>query len=282
MRFKKIYLEITTNCNKRCKFCGGTTRKSEFISVENFEYRLLQIKGLGERIYLHVAGEPLLHPNLADFLRIAEQNNISIGIVTNGLLLEKQQNILLSPALHELNISLHSAENSDEFEKIINSALNLWNLRSDNLILNFRIWNGETAKQSLEKLYEILREKFNKNLQILHEFKSANKHKITENLFVHFDFPFSWNKNAASQKNGFCYGLQSHFAILCDGSVVPCCLCKNGEIVLGNINEKSITQILSNPKTKAIVGGFTRRILVDEVCQRCEFARQKFNNKFCQ
>jgi MoaA/NifB/PqqE/SkfB family radical SAM enzyme len=78
MRFKKIYLEITTNCNKNCEFCGGTTRKSEFLSAENFEIRLKQVKDLGERIYLHVAGEPLLHPNFADFLKIAEKNDVLI------------------------------------------------------------------------------------------------------------------------------------------------------------------------------------------------------------
>jgi radical SAM protein with 4Fe4S-binding SPASM domain len=252
MRFKKIYLEITTNCNKKCEFCGGTNRKSEFLSTEDFEFRLKQIKDLGERIYLHVAGEPLLHPNFADFLKIAEKNEVSIGIATNGLLLEKQFSALLSPALAELNISLHSAENSEEYENFINLALKLSEKRND-LLINFRMWNQENMTEI-----------------------GAQKRKITDNIFLHFAAPFSWDKNAEPQKNGFCYGLQSHFGILCDGEVVPCCICKNGEIVLGNINEKSITQILANPRTKAIAGGFSRRILVEGICQKCEFARQKF------
>ena len=252
MRFKKIYLEITTNCNKNCDFCGGTTRKSEFLSTENFENRLKQVANLGERIYLYLAGEPLLHPNFADFLKIAETHGVSIGIATNGLLLEEQFYALLSPALAELNISLHSAENSEEYEKLTNLALSLAEKRAD-LTINFRIWNDE----NLMKI-------------------GAQKRKIADNIFLHFAAPFSWGKNAEAQTNGFCYGLQSHFGILCDGSVVPCCICKNGEIVLGNINEKSITQILSSPRTKAIVGGFSRRVLVEEVCQKCEFIRQKF------
>jgi radical SAM protein with 4Fe4S-binding SPASM domain len=110
----------------------------------------------------------------------------------------------------------------------------------------------------------------------------AQRRKIADNIFIHFSAPFSWGKNAESQKNGFCYGLQSHFAILCDGAVVPCCLCKNGEIVLGNINEKNISQILANPRAKAIAGGFSRKILVEEICQKCEFARAKFSSKFYQ
>jgi len=258
MRFKKIYLEITTYCNKSCKFCGNTSRKKEFLSVENFEARLKQIKDLGEKIYLHVAGEPLMHPNLAEFLKIAENNNVSIGIATNGLLIEKQFNTLLSPAIHELNISLHSAENSEDYEKFVNLAYELAKKRND-LIINFRMWNQE-------KMSDV----------------GAQKRKIADNIFLHFAVPFSWDKNAEPQKTGFCYGLQSHFAILCDGSVTPCCICKNGEIILGNINEKSITQILASPKTKAIAGGFTRRELVNEVCQKCEFARQRFNNKSYQ
>jgi radical SAM protein with 4Fe4S-binding SPASM domain len=278
-RFKKIYLEITTNCNKNCSFCGGSARKKEFLSLEKFENRLKQIAGLGERIYLYVAGEPLLHPELPLFLQIAENLGVEIAITTNGILIDERTAVIRSNALKELNISVHSAQNEEETEKIVKSGLNSAKLGKD-MQVSLRFWNYENEENSqLRKTIEILQKEFANFKIVSHNSKGAKRQKIDENLFLHFDAPFSWGKNETPQKYGFCYGLQSHFAILTDGSVTPCCICKNGEIALGNIDKENILQILKKERTRAIVGGFAKKIMVEEVCQKCAFARQKFAHK---
>ncbi|MDR0303618.1 MAG: radical SAM protein [Chitinispirillales bacterium] len=278
-RFKKIYLEITNVCNKSCSFCLGTTREPVFLSIERFENRIKQIANLCEKIYLYVGGEPLLHPNIKEFLEIAQKLNVSIAITTNGILIEERFAALLSPALREFNVSVHSAQNSNEIEKIVGSALNLADKRSD-LPISFRFWNYQNPQNfHFQKTIEILQAKFNGIKITPHTSNGRKKQKITQNLFVHFDSPFSWDKTAPVQKKGFCYGLQTHFAILADGRVVPCCLDKNGEIELGNIDEKNVTQILNSPRTKAIIGGFSQKIMVEKICQKCAFAQQKFSQK---
>ena len=62
--FNRIYIEITNICNLKCSFCPITTRKKEFMSVSDFEVVLSKIKNYTKHIYLHVKGEPLMHPNL--------------------------------------------------------------------------------------------------------------------------------------------------------------------------------------------------------------------------
>ena len=284
-RFKKIYMEITSVCNKNCSFCLGTTREPVFLSIEKFESRIKQVANLGEKIYLYVAGEPLLHPNLKDFLEISQNYGACVAITTNGTLIEEQFYALLSPALQEFNVSVHSAQDENEVEKIVCSALKLADER-DGLPISFRFWNCENAQSfHYHKTVEILQKKFPEINIIPHTSSGSKKQKITQNLFLHFDSPFSWDKNAARQESGFCYGLQTHFAILAQGTVVPCCLDKNGEIALGDIDEKNILQILDSPRARAICGGFSKKIMVEEVCRKCAFARQKFaqkvNNKSC-
>jgi len=278
-RFKKIYLEITTDCNKNCAFCGKTARKTEYLSVEKFESRLKQIANLGERIYLYVAGEPLLHPNLKDFLQIAKNLCVEIAITTNAALIDEQISAILSPALKELNISVHSANNLFELEKIVKSGLNLSKMRQD-LQISFRLWNIEGKENfHYRKTLETLSKEIPEFEMIPHNLRENKRQKIKKNLFLHFDSPFVWEKNETPSEKGFCYGLQSHFAILTDGSVTPCCICKNAEITLGNIDEKDISQILASSRAKAIVGGFSKKIMVEEVCKRCAYARQKFAQK---
>jgi len=278
-RFKKIYMEITNVCNKNCSFCLGTTRKPEFLSIEKFENRIKQIANLCEKIYLYVVGEPLLHPDLKEFLEISQNYGANVAITTNGTLIEEQFCTLLSPALQEFNVSVHSAQDENEVEKIIRCALKLADERGG-LPISFRFWNCKDTKSfHYCKAVEILQKRFPETKIIPHTSSGAKKQKITQNLYFHFDSPFSWDKNAAQQENGFCYGLQTHFAILAQGTVVPCCLDKNGEIALGNIDEKNILQILDSPRAKAICGGFSKKIMVEDVCRKCAFARQKFSQK---
>ena len=60
--FKKIYIEITNNCNLNCSFCIGNKRDKKFIAVEQFKVLLDKLDGFTKYLYFHVMGEPLLHP----------------------------------------------------------------------------------------------------------------------------------------------------------------------------------------------------------------------------
>jgi len=82
--FKKIYIEITNICNLKCKFCPETNRKKDFMSIENFEETIKKIHKHTNLVCLHVKGEPLLHPNLEDILKILEKYNLRANITTNG------------------------------------------------------------------------------------------------------------------------------------------------------------------------------------------------------
>ena len=89
---KRVYLEITNACNLNCSFCTnkkGTT----FMSLDDIDNYLNQIKEFGNYIYLHVLGEPLLHPNFDQILKLLDEKDFNLQLVTNGILLNKYPNI---------------------------------------------------------------------------------------------------------------------------------------------------------------------------------------------
>ena len=88
-KYKKVYIEITNVCNLQCDFCPTTKRKSAFMKVDLFSKILDQIKGHTEYIYLHVKGEPLLHPELDKLLDISYEKGFKVNITTNGTLIHK-------------------------------------------------------------------------------------------------------------------------------------------------------------------------------------------------
>ncbi len=93
---------------------------------------------------------------------------------------------------------------------------------------------------------------------------------------LQYDNRFSWPDIKDKEENDakFCYGLKDHIGILVDGSVVPCCLDAEGDIILGNIFSSSLEEILSHPRALAIIKGFQERQATEELCRKCKYANK--------
>jgi radical SAM protein with 4Fe4S-binding SPASM domain len=100
--------------------------------------------------------------------------------------------------------------------------------------------------------------------------------KIKNRLYLHFDSEFTWPDLSLPflGREGTCYGLDSHFGILVDGTVVPCCLDKEGVISLGNLKEAELEEILQGPRALQLREGFRRRQLLEPLCQRCNYVQR--------
>ena len=151
--FKKVYIEITSVCNLACSFCPPTQRAKGLIKVEQFERVLDQIRPHTKYIYLHVKGEPLLHPRIDQLLDAAHERGFKVNITTNGTLIKKQRDKLLGkPALRQMNFSLHSFdghEGSENREKYLGDILEfVRDAREHNVIFSYRLWNLQRDGQT--------------------------------------------------------------------------------------------------------------------------------------
>ena len=72
----------------------------------------------------------------------------------------------------------------------------------------------------------------------------------------------------------FCHGLRRQLAVLCDGTVVPCCLDGEGELALGNLFRQELEDILRGERAAAIQAGFDARRPVEALCRRCGYAER--------
>lgn len=281
--FNKIHVEITNVCNLQCSFCPEVHRSKKMMSPEIFERIVREIQPYTGHIALHLMGDPLVSPHLSKLVRICESYNLPIHIVTNGLLLNaEKQAALLSPTIQQVNFSLHSfVDNFPEkdpipyLEKVFAFVHEAQKQRPE-LYINFRLWNLESSEGSSEKNLKLLRkisETFNFMAPTSVDLRNKKSFRIQDRLYLNFDSEFVWPSLELPQLNtrGFCYGLETHVGILVDGSVVPCCLDKEGQMVLGNILQTPFTEIINSERAQKMKIGFRQRQLVEDLCQRCNF-----------
>ena len=272
--YAKVYIEITNICNMRCSFCHGHSRQPGKLSEAQFAHILGQLQGQTQYIYYHLMGEPLLHPELPVFLQMAKAAGFRSVITTNGTLLAKRGQEILEAGLHKVSISLHSFEDGSledhhsYLRKICDFAEKA---TAAGTLISLRLWNKGFDEGKNDTTLAFLRENLPGDWA-----ENSRGYRIRDKLYLEWGDRFGWpDKNAPVQgEKVFCYGLRDQFGILCDGTVVPCCLDSDGVIRLGNIFEEDIGDILASPRAKAIIDGFSRRCATEDLCRRCAFAQR--------
>jgi len=290
-KYKKIYIEITNVCNLACDFCPRTMRKPEFMTIESFSKILDQIKPYTSYIYLHVKGEPLLHPELDKFLDLSYAKGFQVNITTNGTLIHKVKDMLLSkPALRQINFSLHSFDSNESSQSREEYTANILTFAREvmdksQIIVSLRLWNltddrsADCADRRNNDLLAAIEKEFDLPFKIQEEVIPDRGIRIADRLYINQAQLFTWPDLKEKEDNGrgFCYGLRSQAAILVDGTVVPCCLDGEGVINLGNIHTSPFSEIIDSQRARDIVDGFSRKEAVEELCRKCGY-RQRFNS----
>lgn len=266
--FNRIYLEITNTCNMSCSFCIKNSRVSKQMSIQEFSSIINKVKGYTKNVYLHVLGEPTSHPNLVEFLKILEENNMNANITTNGTLLNEK---ILLPSLRKISISLHSIEKGslNDNQRYLEKVFDFISTATKTTICELRLWNIGSNDLYNKEIVQPLLSKYNINIDDL-----KTNIKIKDNLYIGIEKRFVWPQlsNELTNCDTYCHGLKKQLAILVDGTVVPCCLDSTGIINLGNIYTSSLEEILNTKKAINIVNGFNCRKPVEELCKRCNYA----------
>lgn len=245
------------------------------MTEDAFSTLLPKLRPWTDYLYFHLMGEPLCHPKLERFLELAGNAGFKVILTTNGTLLRLHQNMLLhSPALHKVNISLHAFEANDlaiPFERYLEQCFAFGKAAQGKKLIVYRLWNQGGAEERNAAILSSMESVFPKPWTV--ERKGT---RIGDRVYLEYGDKFDWpDLNAEDGGNHvFCYGLRDQIGVLCDGTVVPCCLDHDGDLALGNLFEESLETILNTPRAKAIYDGFSNKIAKEELCRKCGYARR--------
>ncbi len=279
---KWINYEFCSSCNLRCKWCSlDHKKKPMFITNEILTSSLdniIQDEGFDiERIDLHNAGETLLHPKLSELLGILAskkkefKNKPTIHLLTNGTLLneEKTKIILASNALDELRVSIDGGTRQyyneirigADWDKVKERISNFITFNKKKIKIGVICMVPQEKPLTTDWMERDFKELFSKmdsvDLRHPHNWDGAKD----LNLFKSSDW---------KEENKLCKFLLKNLVILPNGDVTVCCADLNSRGVVGNLRNKTLTEIFFSESRLKMIDLYNKgRKSEIELCKNC-------------
>jgi molybdenum cofactor biosynthesis enzyme MoaA len=120
---RSLVLHLTDNCNFSCPMCHiGAVRKLRLkagfqdMPIEIINKLAKEARPYGAMVNLY-GGEPLLYHHLDEALYLLKQNHLLSYLLTNGLLVEKKADSLISGGLNIIQISLDGWDENSQYKR---------------------------------------------------------------------------------------------------------------------------------------------------------------------
>jgi radical SAM protein with 4Fe4S-binding SPASM domain len=287
-------IEPINICNLKCPECPtgiGTLRRPKgMISVPAFSNLISTLSGYVWHVNLYFQGEPFMHPEFTQLIRIAKQKRIVLSTSTNGhYLTSSQAKKIVKSGLDVITISIDGITQEVYEQYRINGSLPVVLEGLKNLI---------QAKKQLQVKYPLVKAQFlvfrHNESQIstfkemayrmgvdLVEIKTAQLYEVEKKVDwipVNLNYSrYETNDNGSIQIKGKyknkCWKQWSSSVITWDGKVAPCCFDKDVEFLLGNALETGFETIWS----RSGYSKFRKQVIKAQekisICTNCPIAR---------
>jgi radical SAM protein with 4Fe4S-binding SPASM domain len=199
---------------------------------------------------------------------------------------------LLDTLPHKIQLSLHSHESNarGELSEYMDQVM-CFSTRAagKGTCMVLRLWNQGGMDRENEEVMRLIERYVPKPWK-----ERPDGFRLCDNLYLEFDRKFEWpgggGRAASDDSDGkqeesdgkleaspskskqeyFCKALIKQIGVLSDGSLVPCCLDHDGDVILGNLFHQSLEEILASPRAQALVEGFRHHAATEPLCQSCE------------
>jgi radical SAM protein with 4Fe4S-binding SPASM domain len=161
-------IEITTRCNLSCAHCARSFVKTpgEDMPLERFR-QVLSLLPHAYRVTLVGLGEPLLHPRIADLVAEAASRGRRVGLVTNAMLLDRDQaRALLAAGLHSIAFSIDAPDQElaseirpgTDLERVIGNIRSFLEVMKETRPISTAVFTAVSTKTvpRLEELMDVI------------------------------------------------------------------------------------------------------------------------------
>lgn len=309
-----IYIEISpvSYCNHHCNFCAKdfVQEPNIHIDLNQLEIFLKEAKSLGTKsIMLAGEGEPMLHKNFIDLVRLIKSLGLDIALTTNGSMGTPEIWTEVLPLLSWIRFSINGSNpeiyanvhrvNQKEFNKVITSLNSAIQTKKK---LNLPVTIGVQQVVLQENCHELLDtlhyftnfninyfsfKPFSRNPQMLND-KNEKYQSVTIETLKHIEGIGKLNNviidcrvqafqvyHSQNMKFNHCHALSLWGYIMANGDFYTCPIhIGNSKFNTGNINRVSPYEILMGQKREDSIAYGQKVLNTKKVCRiNCRLAR---------
>lgn len=280
---RSLCFVVTNICNANCIFCGYQylERPKTILSMSLFkkaidEYDAFGGGGVG---FNPIVGEPLIDPDLIEKISYArnKKNVTQIGLFTNGILINQVgARSIIKSGVNGITVSVGGFD-AETYSRIY--RVNAWDSVYEGMLslLKENDLNGNKVKINIGLRSDIPISRITNTAA----YRKLKQYKFGLEFNVHYD---SWGGRIKAQdlkgtmrlrskpkKKEPCSVLYLGPMILSNGDLTLCgCRDLNGELVVGNIRDKSILEMWRDPRVESIRKGFYLQ-KYPKICESCLF-----------
>jgi radical SAM protein with 4Fe4S-binding SPASM domain len=284
-----LTLEPTTACNLRCPQCPSGirsfTRETGNLKKETLQRVLNETKDFIIHIQFYFQGEPLIHPNITDYIHTVHLNKIFTSLSTNAHFITAgmAEKLVLS-GLDEIIISMDGTT-QDTYEKYrIEGEINKVKEGISQLVeakvkfgskrpfikLQFLVFkhNEHQVDEFIKYYKKAGADSYSLKGPQIYDFENADDIIPLNQKFARYHkINGEWKiKNTFKNK---CKRMWFGSVITWDGNVVPCCFDKDASYKMGNLNIQKWDEIIKGKSYSE----FRQRLLKNrkeiDICRNC-------------
>ncbi len=247
-------IELTSRCNLQCVMCprdDDAERGLGNMRFDTFRRIIDEASEYLEFTYLHLAGEPLLHPRFAQLIDYAAEKGVKTGLSSNGTVLSpRRAEALIESNLDTLIISIDGVD-EQTYEKIRGPKSFNKVVRNTENFLRAKTAAGRGPFTVVQMI--CMRENQHQAKVFCERWRELGADAVRLKRF----FNFAGNvenlgngSNGGSEPAGVrppCLLPWRQLAFYYDGTAVACCHDFLHESVLGNIHHQSLGELWNSP-----------------------------------
>lgn len=252
-----LQIEPTNVCNADCICCPSSrsSRPRGHMEFSLFRRIIDEASKIGvNSIFLFLHGEPMLHSKIVNMLRYIKMNGLSFHLTTNGITFDERKirAIFRSGVDNGDHVSFSIQGASKEvhdkitrrksYEKVVNNIRLFLDLRRE---LNVK-------GPIIETVFYIMPENRHEAHRYFQKWSGVVDHVRLSGEISQSFAQYKQDTETSIVRTTACVNLWQKMTIGWNGDVILCCNDVDGELILGNLDEQSISEVWNSKKLLAI------------------------------
>lgn len=285
-----ISYEPTTSCNLRCPECPSGLRKfsrpTGMLEMKRFQQAIDEFGSKLLYLIFYFQGEPYLNPKFLDMVKYASDRGIYTATSTNAHYLKDDvAKKTIESGLDRMIISIDGTtqetyENyriGGRLDKVIEGTKNIikWkkelNSKTPQVIFQFLVVRPN--EHQIEDVYKLGKELGVDEVRLktaqVYDYENGNDLIPTIEKYSRYKKEKDGKFSIKNKMYNHCWRMWHSCVITWDGLVVPCCFDKDAENQIGDLKEKSFTDIWNDQQYINFRSTLMQGRKNIEICKNC-------------